>query len=56
MPAGSWHGTRDDNTALPPVRWLDRDLGGTLHTSDTDHLEILFIRREAIIECVTGHP
>lgn len=41
VPVRAWHGTRDENTPLAPVRRVVQDIDGTLVTSDTDHLGTL---------------
>jgi hypothetical protein len=43
----AWHGTRDDNVSLPPVRSFVQETEGTLVTFDADHLgTLLDCRRE----------
>lgn len=40
-PVRAWHGTRDENAPLSPVREFVDDVGGTLVTPDVDHLGTL---------------
>ena len=49
VPVRAWHGTRDENAPLGPVRAFVRDAGGELSTPDADHLgTLLDCRREAL--------
>lgn len=52
IPVRAWHGTRDENTPVSPVRSLVRDLDGTLVTSNTDHLGTLRARQRDIFEWI----
>jgi pimeloyl-ACP methyl ester carboxylesterase len=44
----AWHGTRDENTPLAPVRAFMNATGGPLETSETDHLGTLLDHREDV--------
>lgn len=46
VPVRAWHGTRDENTPLSPVREVTRGIDGTLVTPDTDHLGTLLDCRD----------
>jgi pimeloyl-ACP methyl ester carboxylesterase len=49
IPLRAWHGSRDDNTPLDPLRAAVRAADGTVTTRDTDHLgTLLDCRREAL--------
>lgn len=56
IPIRAWHGTRDSNTPLEPVRSFLRGHGadGTVVTVDDDHLGTLLARQRDIFEWVTG--
>jgi pimeloyl-ACP methyl ester carboxylesterase len=49
VPIHAWHGTRDANTPVDPVRRFVRHAGGRVATPDTDHLgTLLDCRRDAL--------
>ncbi len=49
VPVRAWHGTRDENAPLEPVRSLVADAGGEVTTPDADHLgTLLDCRRDAL--------
>jgi pimeloyl-ACP methyl ester carboxylesterase len=52
VPLRAWHGTRDENTPLSPVRTLVRERDGTLASVEADHLGTLLDRRRAALEWV----
>ncbi|WP_424013752.1 alpha/beta fold hydrolase [Halorubrum xinjiangense] len=54
VPVRAWHGTRDENTPLSPVRSLVQEMDGTLETVDADHLGTLLDRRRAALEWASG--
>lgn len=45
VPVHAWHGTRDENTPLAPVRAFMNTAGGPLETAATDHLGTLLDHR-----------
>ncbi|MFB6161386.1 MAG: alpha/beta hydrolase, partial [Haloferacaceae archaeon] len=48
-PVRAWHGTRDGNTRLEPLRAFVRSAGGEVVTRETDHLgTLLDCRRDAL--------
>jgi pimeloyl-ACP methyl ester carboxylesterase len=50
VPVRVWHGTRDENTPLSPVRTLVRESEATLTTVEADHLGTLLDRqRDALV-------
>lgn len=50
VPVRVWHGTRDENTPLSPVRTLVREFEATLTTVEADHLGTLLDRqRDALV-------
>ena len=55
VPLRAWHGRRDGNTPLEPVRGVVRTSDGTVTTSDADHLgTLLDCRRKALSWLVAG--
>jgi pimeloyl-ACP methyl ester carboxylesterase len=54
VPIRAWHGTRDDNAPLSPVRTLMEDAEGTLISSDTDHLGTLLERQRDVLGWLTA--
>lgn len=48
VPVRAWHGTRDGNAPLSPVRELVDGIDGTLLTPDSDHLGTLLDRRTEV--------
>jgi len=44
-PTHAWHGTRDDNTPLAPVRAFINAAGGSMETTEADHLGTLLDHR-----------
>lgn len=55
VPLRAWHGRRDENTPLEPLRTFVRTADGTVTTHDADHLgTLLDRRREALTWLVSG--
>ncbi|GAB7009753.1 alpha/beta fold hydrolase [Halorubrum trueperi] len=54
VPVRFWHGTRDENTPLPPVRTLVRESAATLTTVETDHLGTLLDGQRDALEWTGG--
>ena len=46
----AWHGTRDDNASLSPVRSFVEEAEGTLVTLDADHLGTLLDCRRSLFQ------
>lgn len=49
-PLRAWHGTRDGNAPIAPLRGTVRSLGGTVERVDADHLGTLLDRRREALE------
>lgn len=54
VPVHAWHGTRDGNAPLSPVRSLVDSVGGTLATPESDHLGTLLNRRNDVFGWLGG--
>ncbi len=54
IPVRAWHGTRDENAPLAPVREFVEESDGTLLTPDSDHLGTLLDRRTEVFEWLSG--
>jgi hypothetical protein len=48
----AWHGTRDDNASLAPVRSFVQETEGTLVTVDADHLGTLLDCRRSLFQWI----
>jgi pimeloyl-ACP methyl ester carboxylesterase len=49
IPIQAWHGTKDKNTPLSPVEAFVENTGGTLITSQTDHLGTLLDSKRDVL-------
>jgi pimeloyl-ACP methyl ester carboxylesterase len=54
VPLRAWHGTRDTNTPLDPIRQFVGRADGTVEASDTDHLGTLLDRRRDALAWLAG--
>jgi pimeloyl-ACP methyl ester carboxylesterase len=55
VPVKAWHGTRDENTPLAPVRALVDDSDGALVTSTTDHLGTLLDQQRSVFRWLSSN-
>ncbi|WP_338738071.1 alpha/beta hydrolase [Haloplanus salilacus] len=54
VPVRAWHGTRDGNAPIRPVRKFLRGTGGSVVTSESDHLGTLLDHQRDVFAWTTG--